>query len=110
MATNKKINELNALATPDGDDVFPIYDITATETKKITFTNLRLAIATFIGSLTFETPTGTVDGSNTTFSVTATPQFVIVDGISYFENNGYTIVGLTITTSVPPSGFIKAAI
>lgn len=59
--------------------------------------------------VTYETPTGTVNGSNTSFTVTATPLFVIVDGVTYFENNGYTLVGLAITTSVPPTGFIRSA-
>ena len=58
---------------------------------------------------TYETPTGTVNSSNTTFTVTATPLFVIVDGVTYFENNGYTLSGLTVTTSVPPTGFIRSA-
>ena len=59
--------------------------------------------------VTYETPTGTVNGSNNIFTVTATPLFVIVDGVTYFENNGYTLAGLTITTSVPPTGFIRSA-
>lgn len=61
------------------------------------------------GGVSFETPTGTVDGSNTSFTVTETPVYVIVDGVTYFEDNGYTISGSTITTSVPPTGFIRSA-
>lgn len=60
------------------------------------------------GGLTIETPTGTVNGTNATFTVSATPQYIVVDGITYFENNGYTLSGLTITTSVPPTGFIRS--
>lgn len=61
------------------------------------------------GGVTFETPTGTVDGSNTAFTVLNTPAYIIVDGVTYFENNGYTRSGLNITTSVPPTGFIRSA-
>lgn len=59
--------------------------------------------------VSFETPVGTVDGSNATFTVLNTPQYVIVDGITYFEDNGYSLTGLSITTNVPPTGFIRSA-
>ena len=61
------------------------------------------------GGVTFETPTGTVDGANKTFTVTATPDFVVVDGIMYFDGSGYSIAGLTVTTVIAPAGFIRAA-
>lgn len=57
---------------------------------------------------TKETPTGTVNGSNTSFTVTATPVYVVSDGATYFENAGYTIAGLTITMTVPPQSFIRS--
>ena len=39
MAT-KKISELNALTTPESDDLIAIVDTSATETKKITYGNI----------------------------------------------------------------------
>ena len=60
------------------------------------------------GSVTVETPTGTVDSSNVTFTVTAIPKWIVIDGLTYFDGQGYTIVGLTLTTDIPPTGFIRA--
>lgn len=42
---NKKINELTALTTPDNADLLVIDDVSATQTKKITFQNLAQAIS-----------------------------------------------------------------
>ena len=55
-----------------------------------------------------ETPTGTVDGANLTFTAYKTPKWIVVDGVQYFENNGYTLSGKQITTSVAPVGFIRS--
>jgi hypothetical protein len=60
--------------------------------------------------VTMETPTGSVDGSNTTFTVSAEPQWVVSDGITYFANLGYTYSGGTIEMTVPPSQYIRAFI
>lgn len=59
--------------------------------------------------VTFETPVGAVDSSNTSFTVGHIPAYIVIDGASYFENNGYSRSGLTITTIVPPTGFIRSA-
>jgi len=61
------------------------------------------------GGVTFETPTGSVNSVNVTFTVTNVPAYIIADGITYFENNGYTRSILTLTLSSPPSVFIKSA-
>jgi hypothetical protein len=55
-----------------------------------------------------EPPVGTVDGSNTVFTVSNTPKYIISDGITLFENNGYTLAALTITMTVPPQEFIRS--
>jgi hypothetical protein len=55
-----------------------------------------------------ETPSGTVDGNNVTFTVTNTPVFVMGDGVMYFENAGYTISGTTVTMDSPPSYSIRS--
>lgn len=60
------------------------------------------------GGVNIETPTGDVDSVNKTFTVTTSPIYIIIDGVTYFEGSGYTIVGLTITTDIAPTGFIRS--
>ena len=59
------------------------------------------------GGSSISTPTGTVNGSNTSFTASATPLFVVSDGIVYFESFGYSLSGLAITMSIPPSQYIR---
>ena len=54
------------------------------------------------------TPTGTIDGSNTTFTVERSPIYVVADGIAYFEGAGYTYSGGTITMTSPPVSYIRS--
>lgn len=61
------------------------------------------------GTVTYRTPSGDVNGSNTSFTVISVPNFIVSDGITYFENNGYTISGLTVTMTVAPSQYIRYA-
>lgn len=60
--------------------------------------------------VTIETPTGAVDSSNTTYTVTAEPKWVVADGTTYFDGVGYTYAALSITMTVPPSQYIRAFI
>lgn len=60
------------------------------------------------GGYTKETPGGAVNSSNTSFTVTAEPVYVIADGITYFDGAGYTYAGLTITMDSPPSQYIRS--
>ena len=60
------------------------------------------------GGATVETPTGTVNGSNVTFTVTATPQYIVADGITYFEGAGYSLSTLTVTMESPPVSYIRS--
>lgn len=46
MSNNKKISELNALATADNADLLPIVDISTGETKKITKENFLEEVVT----------------------------------------------------------------
>jgi hypothetical protein len=66
--------------------------------------------ATAGGGATIETPTGTVNGSNATFTVSDAPQYVVADGITYFDGAGYTYGALSITMDVAPSQYIRAFI
>lgn len=60
--------------------------------------------------VTVETPTGTINSSNTSFTVTAEPKWVVSDGITYFDSAGYSYAALTITMDVPPSSYLRAII
>lgn len=51
--------------------------------------------------LNFETPTGTIDGVNATFTVLNIPKAVVINGMWYYENDGYTRSGLTLTIASP---------
>lgn len=62
------------------------------------------------GSISSETPVGTINGSNTTFTVSNSPTFETVNGQVLTQNNGYTLSSLTITYSVAPvSGSVLAS-
>ena len=56
---------------------------------------------------TISVPTGDVDGSNTTFSVTNEPVFVVADGTTYVDGGGYSYAALSIEMDNPPSQYIK---
>ena len=55
-------------------------------------------------TVTKETPTGTIDGSNNIFTVSNEPVFVEVDGLLRVAGYGYTYAGGTITVDplAPP--------
>lgn len=52
--------------------------------------------------------TGTVDDSNTVFTFTSTPQIVVVNGMSYTDGHGVSIVTTTATLDSPAGvgGFV----
>ena len=60
--------------------------------------------------ITFETPSGTVNGSNTSFTTANTPKIVFVDGIAKFVTLNYTYGGgtITITDGAPPVVSIRS--
>lgn len=66
-----------------------------------------VTISTGGGSTASETPTGTVDGSNSSFTFVTTPLFIITETGVYIENFGYTLTGLTVTMDIPPASFIR---
>lgn len=59
------------------------------------------------GGFGIQTPIGTVNGINTTFTTLSRPTYIIADGITYFENSGYTISGNVITMTSPPASYIR---
>lgn len=60
--------------------------------------------------VTVETPTGAVNASNTIFTVSAEPKYVVADGTTYFAGAGYSYAALSVTMDVPPSASIRAII
>lgn len=63
-------------------------------------------------TLTVEVPAGTVDDSNTTFTVMNTPLFIDVNGSSYVEGTGtfvsYIAGVITLSSAVGVGGFIRS--
>lgn len=59
---------------------------------------------------TRETPGGAVDSSNQVFTVTHEPNYVVVDGATYFDGAGYTYAALTITmdSNIIPTQYIRS--
>lgn len=58
------------------------------------------------GATNIEIPSGTVDGSNVTFTVSNTPKYIVVDGIARRSTKGYTYSAGTITVdSLTPPQF-----
>lgn len=51
--------------------------------------------------ISVETPTGTVDDSNVTFTVSNEPKYIVVNGAQYFAGAGYSYAGGTITLDNP---------
>lgn len=62
------------------------------------------------GGISVETPTGTVDDSNVTFTVSNEPKYIVVNGAQYFSGTGYSYSGGTITLNNPvgTGGFIRS--
>lgn len=56
----------------------------------------------------FETPTGSVNGSNVTFTVSNTPQMIFVDGMARLGGFDYTYSGGTITFNIPPQIWVRS--
>ena len=50
-----------------------------------------------------ETPSGTIDGVNTAFTVANEPKYVVVNTLTYFAGGGYTYASGTITFDIPPA-------
>lgn len=62
------------------------------------------------GGVNVETPTGAVNGSNTVYTVSNAPKFVVVDSSTYFETLHYTYSAGTITMNalLAPTQFIRS--
>ena len=98
------ITSQTELVTPADDDLLLIYDTDASSLKKIQKSNLSPTI-----NLTYNTRTGTGDGSTVGFTVTSgmTNDSVVVteNGVVQAPTTDYSISGTTLTfTTAPASG------
>lgn len=63
-------------------------------------------------TLKVETPSGTVDDSNTTFTVANTPVFIVINGGTYVAGTGlfstYSAPTITLSSPVGTGGFIRS--
>lgn len=50
-----------------------------------------------------ENPTGVIDGTNKVFQVDNKPKYIVLEGIQYFEGDGYEISKIVVTMVVPPA-------
>lgn len=87
---------------------------TLTAGSNITITNghgsITIAASGSGGGVSVSTPTGSVNASNTQFTPTGRPTWVVADGTTYFENNGYSWDGTHINMSIAPSEWIRVVI
>ncbi len=58
--------------------------------------------------LQFETPVGTVDGNNVTFTVSNTPQMLFVDGMARLQGFDFTYLAGTIILNLAPQQWIRS--
>lgn len=86
-----------------GDTVKQGTNITITTNKD----GQKVISSTGGSSSTPLTPTGAVNGTNQVFGVVSEPSSVVSDGITYYENHGYTYSALQITMDSPPSEYIR---
>lgn len=57
--------------------------------------------------ITIETPPETPNAVITDFTASAEPKYVVADGTTYFEGEGYSYSAPTVTMDVPPSSSIR---
>jgi len=62
------------------------------------------------GGITVETPPEPPNAITTVFTVSAQPKFVVADGTTYFEGQGYSYAALAVTMDIPPSASIRVII
>ena len=92
------ITTLIAVSNADGSTPVTLYADPTTH---------RLLVS-LSSAVSVTTPTGTVNGANVTFTVTAEPLWVVADGATYFAGVGYSYAALTVTMDLAPSIFIRA--
>jgi len=84
--------------------------VNATVTATGNGTNVDVSFSGGGGGTNIETPSGTVNGVNTAFTVSNTPVYINVDGLNRFSGVGYSYAGgtITITDGAPPTQYIRS--
>ena len=49
-----------------------------------------------------------LESANMVFTAYKFPKYVVGDGITYFESQGYTYSGKTLTMTIPPSNYLRS--
>lgn len=81
--------------------------VTADDTRQTTVFTISTLVAGGSGG-SYQSVSGTVNATNPTFGYPSAPQAIVGDGVTYFQNNGYTYAASVITMDIPPSQYIKA--
>lgn len=86
-----------------------VHEISFGSGLAVSIVNGLMTISTTGGGTgyTKEIPVGSVDGVNTTYTVTTEPVYVIADGATYFDGAGYTYSALSIVMTNAPSQYIR---
>lgn len=72
------------------DDLDKLRDYFLERLKKIRIWGGGQSTSSSSSTLPYETPTGTINGTNRTFTVTNEPKALVIDGVTKFVNNGTT--------------------
>lgn len=99
-----------------GDLVIGAYSMTADSSNVATvfiiYPSVSSDLGAAAGTLTAETPTGTVNDTNTSFTVVNTPKFIAVNGAIYRAGEGiftsFSGGTITLSSAVGTGGFITS--
>lgn len=90
------------------DGVTPVLIYADPITHRLYVDSLGGGGGTSTNAIEFETPGDLVNGSNVSFTVINTPLYIIADNQTYFQNNGYTLSGSTVTMDTAPFSYIRS--
>jgi hypothetical protein len=108
----RKLTDLAAIATLNDADLLHIVDVSDTTSDpagtsfKVTVGQLKATFRPTVVDLS-----EAVDGITASFSVPSEPQYIVVNGATYFKDAGFTYTPLTVTLDfVPDIGMSLRAI
>lgn len=84
--------------------------ITSVPNQQTKYTDITIGTSGSGGGIGVETPVGTIDGSNTTFTVSNTPVFVVADASHRVEGQGfaYSVPTIEFDPLIPPVQWIRS--
>ena len=98
-----------------GDLIIGAYSLSASSSGVTTVFISFPSVSNDLGNeavLTVETPTGTVDDSNTSFTVSNEPLYIVINGAQYVAGTGtftsYAAGTITLSSAVGTGGFIRS--